>query len=85
MAAETSIPLLTMNGFEAMMQNVPRVPRGTIEGVEHAAHFSKCRLYRYELWRKWSDTGYVMFIGLNPSTADEFTTANGDRLDPPVS
>jgi len=62
-----------MNGFEAMMQNVSRVPHGTIEGVEHAAHFSKCRLYRYELWRKWSDTGYVMFIGLNPSTADEFS------------
>lgn len=36
------------------------------------AQFSKCRKYRYALWRTWQeDPGYVMFIGLNPSTADE--------------
>jgi hypothetical protein len=30
-------------------------------------------MYRYVLWRKWnsSDPKYLMFIGLNPSTADE--------------
>lgn len=43
--------------------------------------FSPDRKYRYTLWREWSmehvqgatvdDGGYVMFIGLNPSTADE--------------
>ncbi len=44
--------------------------------------FSPCRQYRYTLWRKvpvtfsfeprkW--TGFVQFIGLNPSTADETT------------
>lgn len=38
--------------------------------------FSPCRTYRYTLWRDWSDlmvpsTGYLMIIGLNPSTADE--------------
>lgn len=46
--------------------------------------FSPCRKYRYTLWREWDcDTltgcsddlahagEYVMFIGLNPSTADE--------------
>ncbi len=41
--------------------------------------FSPCRKYRYTLWRSWADDlfrnktkeGYVMFIGLNPSTADE--------------
>jgi hypothetical protein len=40
---------------------------------ETNAKFSDCRKYRYSLWRRWSDTGrgYVMFIGLNPSTADE--------------
>mgnify|MGYP003381930750 CR=1 FL=1 len=38
------------------------------------ATFSPCRLYRYELWRKWGEGDrYVMFIGLNPSTADEKT------------
>ena len=38
------------------------------------AEFSECRAYRYVLWRRWAWEGYanqVMFIGLNPSTADE--------------
>ena len=36
------------------------------------AEFSPCRRYRYTLFIKWDDTkGRVMFIGLNPSTADE--------------
>ena len=34
--------------------------------------FSPCRTYRYALWREWSSgDGYAMFVGLNPSTADE--------------
>ena len=35
--------------------------------------FSPCRQYRYTLWRAWDmfSPRYVMFIGLNPSTADE--------------
>lgn len=34
--------------------------------------FSPCRTYRYALWREWiGGDGYVMFVGLNPSTADE--------------
>lgn len=41
-----------------------------------SAVFSPCRQYRYELWRTWEDLldtsrTYAMFIGLNPSTADE--------------
>lgn len=36
------------------------------------AQFSKCRKYRYALWRTWqAGDGHVTFIGLNPSTADE--------------
>lgn len=37
----------------------------------NSATFSSCRKYRYDLWRRWKDGPYVMFIGLNPSTADE--------------
>lgn len=34
--------------------------------------FSPCRMYRYALWREWiGGEGYAMFVGLNPSTADE--------------
>ena len=43
--------------------------------MTNTAIFSPCRKYRYSLWRDWSglftQNKYVMFIGLNPSTADE--------------
>ena len=36
------------------------------------ARFSDCRKYRYALSRTWDPSRpYAMFIGLNPSTADE--------------
>ena len=36
------------------------------------AEFSECRKYRYALWRVWDESKpLVMFIGLNPSTANE--------------
>jgi len=36
------------------------------------AKFSTCRKYRYALWRTWDESKpYAMFVGLNPSTADE--------------
>lgn len=44
--------------------------------IESKATFSPCRRYRYTLWRSWAGLfgggkGYAMFVGLNPSTADE--------------
>jgi hypothetical protein len=40
--------------------------------VNRGASFSYCRKYRYALWRIWDETKpLVMFIGLNPSTANE--------------
>jgi hypothetical protein len=42
--------------------------------VKNTASLSRCRRYRFALWRTWDATRpYVMFIGLNPSTADETT------------
>src|SRR5208282_1252216 len=50
---------------------------------KHETQFSPDRVYRYTLWRDWPmldglerqgfgrDRAYAMFIGLNPSTADE--------------
>lgn len=35
------------------------------------AVFSACEQYRYALWRRWNADAAVLFIGLNPSTADE--------------
>ena len=49
-------------------------------GIEKGAQFSPCKKYRYALWRTWNqDDGHVMFIGLNPSTADEFTDDPTER------
>lgn len=40
--------------------------------MRNGATLSPCRTYRYDLWRTWiGGEGYAMFVGLNPSTADE--------------
>jgi hypothetical protein len=40
--------------------------------MKNTAKLSECRKYRYALWRTWDDSlPYVLFVGLNPSTADE--------------
>ena len=42
--------------------------------LKNTATLSRDRRYRYGLWRTWDDSkAIVMFIGLNPSTADEST------------
>lgn len=38
--------------------------------IFRAAHFSPDRVYRYGLTRQWGPQGMVLFICLNPSTAD---------------
>lgn len=39
--------------------------------VSQNARFSRCRTYRYSLSRGWEGgNGQVLFVGLNPSTAD---------------
>lgn len=44
----------------------------TLFGENNGAYFSKCRKYRFALWRIWDDSKpLIMFIGLNPSTANE--------------
>ena len=40
--------------------------------IKSSAELSRCRTYRYALWRIWDQTKpYALFICLNPSTADE--------------
>ena len=40
--------------------------------MKNTARLSRCRTYRFALWRTWNaDLKSVMFVGLNPSTADE--------------
>lgn len=37
---------------------------------DRGAQLSDCGRYRYRLWRQWGDGASVLFVGLNPSTAD---------------
>lgn len=40
--------------------------------MKKGAIISQCGIYRYSLWREWDSVNpTVLFIGLNPSTADE--------------
>lgn len=41
-----------------------------IAGDSAGAVFSRCRHYRYLLWRRWDQGALMLYIGLNPSTAD---------------
>ncbi len=41
------------------------------DAMTRNAHLSICRRYRYALLRRWGEGKNAMFIGLNPSTADE--------------
>jgi len=53
------------------------VSAGRIVASESGAAFSRCRRWRYLLWRRWDAAKPVAnFLMLNPSTADEL------RLDP---
>lgn len=50
-----------------------KVKIGLAAGIEGGAVFSDCGRYRQSLWRMWagaSKSGYVLWIGMNPSTAD---------------
>jgi len=53
----------------------------TLESIMvRGASFSRCKQYRYRLERRWNDSSKerrVVFIGLNPSTADH-------RIDDPT-
>ena len=41
--------------------------------IHKAANFSRCKNYRYAFWRTWdANKGFALFIGLNPSTANQF-------------
>lgn len=49
----------------------PHIEAEPLFPPESGADLSACRTWRYKLWRLWSSAPPVVFIGLNPSTADE--------------
>jgi len=65
-------PLVTYSG--AVLSGSPILE---IAITPSGAQFSRCRRWRYLLWRRWDPSRPVAnFLMLNPSTADEF------KLDP---
>lgn len=54
------------------MSNLFPEPADAFGTQNKGAIFSDCRKYRYALWRIWDEEKpLVVFIGLNPSTANE--------------
>src|SRR5882724_4976365 len=41
-----------------------------LSDIGNGAVLSDCERYRYALWRRWAERPAVLFVGLNPSTAD---------------
>lgn len=55
-----------------MLPVMPGIKRSVEKSVKREAVISQCGKYRYALWRKWDDSRpEVLFIGLNPATADD--------------
>ena len=53
-----------------MIEALLTAPEVALPG--YPCSWSPCKRYRYTLWRRWGPgTHPAMFIGLNPSTADE--------------
>lgn len=65
---------MQQNIFDKVEHVAIMLPSGNIIN-NYGAEFSECRQYRYALWRIWdSSKPLIMFIGLNPSTANEYTS-----------
>lgn len=47
--------------------------------MQRSATLSPCGIYRYDLQRRWGEGPAVVFIGLNPSTADATVDDNTIR------
>ncbi len=63
------IPSPVENELTSKFRNSPLPAKIDMEGGN--AVFSPCGNYRYALWRTWNQKrGTVLFMGLNPSTAD---------------
>jgi hypothetical protein len=63
---------MKLRGFYAQ-HNEPYIGgKMQVDNEPSGAVFTEDRLHRLYLWRRWNKEGpWVMFIGLNPSTADE--------------
>lgn len=58
--------------YPGTIDRVMHDPRlGAKDPVHRDARFSRCGLYRYALWRRWSEGPQVLFVMLNPSIANE--------------
>ncbi len=59
--------------YDTQAPKKPANLSGVLPEVERKTILSACRQYRYCLWREWNglDPSYALFVGLNPSTADE--------------
>lgn len=74
--------LPSLQGIAAIAADQQHLVNAMTKPIIHSgAMFSPCRVWRYQLWRYWDHHGYpeVMFVGLNPSTADATVDDNTVR------
>jgi hypothetical protein len=74
-ADRDELGMIKMNGFTNFPQQqgsqLMLVQDMHLPVIRSSATLSRCRQYRYTLTRTWDSTGpTVVFVGLNPSTAD---------------
>ncbi len=70
--------IVSIESLFSLLFNLEKLPDGQVncvrklQYISQKARFSRCGRYRYSLRRRWSTGGgTVLFIGLNPSTADQ--------------
>lgn len=66
--SQIELPLMPADSSAPVAEN-RMLPASAIES---GAKFSECRKYRFVLYRIWDKSKpFIMFVGLNPSTANE--------------
>jgi len=73
------LQLIDIIVFSTAVKPILALPPRNMDYITKTANFSSCLRYRYNLVRRWRDNSrHILFVGLNPSIAD-------DNIDDPTT